>query len=126
MALVVPNEGEAEMLKRIVGQTNTDLVVRLFGNDITPDENSVFGDFVYTSVTAYGASNSLWVISGDPTEASYPQMSFVFEAGETVYGYFVHNAEGDKVLWAERFVDGPYVVPPTGGTVYVTPKIQLA
>ncbi len=132
MALLVPNTGEAEMLKRILNMTVTDpdIVVRLYTNNYTPIETTVIGDLTDATATGYGpitATPGSWSISGDPTEASHTEIEFIFTDGEpTVYGYFITNTADDTLLWAEEFVDGPYTIPAGGGSIFITPKIQLA
>jgi len=132
MALLVPNVGEAEMLKRILGQTTTDVVVKLYSNSYVPLETSVVGDFTENAEAGYASATltaASWTVAGDPTEASYAEQSFVFDAAAStanVEGYFITNVAGTIVLWAEKFSDGPYTIPTRGGTVFVIPKIQLA
>jgi len=131
MALLVPNSGEVEMLKRILGMVVTDssVVVKLYSNVLTPIESSVVGDFTecvdgnYSALTTVPAT---WNVAGDPTEASYVENKFIFAGAQTINGYYVTNAANDILLWAEKFVDGPYQLPVGGGSIFVIPKIQLA
>lgn len=127
MALLVPNEGEQEMLQRIL---DVDVKLKLFTNDKTPEEIDVLGD--YTEATAAGYAEKIlasasWSHSLDAGDAlaEYAEQDFVFTAGETVYGYFVTDNAGTKILWVERFTDAPYVIPAGGGTIKITPKIKL-
>lgn len=129
MALLVPNVGEKEMLERILNGTD-DLVLHLYGNtggDHVPAETDVVTSYDEVNTGGYGqkALTAPWVISGDPTEGSYPQVSFDFTGAATVYGYYVTNGDSSILLWAERFSDGPYNIPSGGGSVKITPKIQL-
>jgi len=132
MALVVPDSGEVEMLKRILNVTiaDPDVVLRLYTNDYTPIETSVVGSFTDATGAGYAPvtmTPATWTISGDPTEAIYSEIELAFTAAEpTIYGYFLTNTADNTLLWAERFVDGPYVIPAGGGSVFITPKIQLA
>lgn len=126
MALLVPNVGEVEMLQRILNGAD-DLVLHLFSVDKTPAEVDVVTSYTEVSTGGYAAKilTSVWTISGDPTEGSYPQVSFDFTGSATVYGYYVTNNNSSTLLWAERFSDGPYNIPSGGGSVKITPKIQL-
>jgi hypothetical protein len=133
MALVVSNVGEGEMLKRVLNITVTDndVVIRLYSNNYTPVEASVVGDFTEITATGYSAVTATpgnWVITeGDPTDASYPQTEFALSSAEPeVYGYYITNSAGDILLWSERFVDGPYVIGAGGGSIFITPKIELS
>lgn len=129
MALVVPDQGEVEKLSRMLNKSATgDVVLRLYTNNYTPIEGSVVGDFTDATAAGYAAktlTGSSWTIStvGNVSTAAYAEQTFTFTAGETCYGYFVTNAADDKVLWAELFTDGPYVIPAGGGDINVTPKI---
>jgi len=126
MALLVPNVGESEMLERILNGAD-DLVLHLFEVDHTPVEADVVTSYDEVSTGGYAsiALTSPWTISGDPTEGAYPQVSFDFTGAATVYGYYVTNGDNSILLWAERFSDGPYNIPSGGGSVKITPKIQL-
>ena len=133
MSLLVPNVGEVELLSRLLNKSATgDVILRLFTNDKTPAETDVVGDYTEASATGYAAktlTGSSWTVASDgggTTEGSYAQQSFDFTAAVTCYGYYVTNAAGAILLWAERFSDGPYTIPSGGGSVRVTPKIQLA
>jgi len=131
MALLVPNVGEEEMLKRIIGDVSGgDVTLHLYGDNITPTETDTVSS--YTELTGgNGYSKKVldgtWTISGDPTGASYPEYEFSFNSGtgETVYGYFVTDSTDTVLLWAERFSDAPYTIPTGGGSIFITPKIQL-
>jgi len=126
MALLVPNVGEKEMLERILNGID-ELVLHLFQVDHTPVEGDVSTS--YDEVDGGGYNQIIlsapWTVAGDPTEGSYPQVSFDFTGAATVYGYFVTDNLGSILLWAERFSDGPYNIPSGGGSVKITPKIQL-
>ena len=136
MALVVPNVGEEEFLKRILNITSdTQVFVKLFINDYVPIETSVAADFTESVDASYVtyipfeiAGNSWTITQGDPTEAVFNgtggDIDFPFASTETVYGYFLTNNTGN-LLWAERFTDGPYNILVDGGVVHVIPKMSL-
>ena len=132
MSLVVPDVGEALMLGRILNKTaQDDLRIYLYTNDFVPVEGTVISDLDEGTITHKVLTGASWSISGSPTEASYAEQEFVIGAGAgvSVYGFFITDATGvagTGLVWAERFTDGPYVVPAGGGSVFVTPKIQLA
>lgn len=135
MALKAVNIGEREILKKIVGDTGDTLWLRLFDNDVTPaegDTNNTYSESDGSGYTQIGLKGDSWTISteaGDTTHADYAQQTFTYSGGDTLYGYYVMEKsgyEGDSVvLMAEKFTDGPYTIPGGGGTVKITPKIQL-
>jgi len=132
MAFVVPNEGEREMLYRLLN--GNALSLRLFNVDKTPAEGDTYSEFSEANGTGYSAvllNSSSWVIQtdvGDTTYGTYPQTSFNFSGGDTIYGYYIStiSTAGDTVVYfAERFAGAPYVIPSTGGVIKVTPKVKL-
>lgn len=140
MALLAPNEGEVEILRRMVmahipvaGDT---LKLRLYKNNKTPAEGDTFLQYTQCNGTGYapialvGTSWTITTQTGDSSSASYAQQTFTFTAGtgDTSYGYYItsHYAAGDtRILWAEKYTDGPYVIPSGGGTIKITPRIVL-
>lgn len=131
MALLVPDVGEVEMLKRMLNYSATgNVVLHLYANSYTPVEGSVVGNFTECSASGYAAitlTGSSWSIatSSGVTTASYAAQTFSFSAAQVVYGYYVTNAAGTIVLWAELFASAPFNIPSGGGSVQVTPKLVL-
>jgi hypothetical protein len=134
MTLVVPNISEVIMLKLLVNkQSNGNLILRLFDNDVTPDESTPAPGAGpgpvettgtgYSSVTLTGSSWSVATVSGTTT-AQYAQQTFTFTTSVDIYGYYLVTSGGDLV-WIERFDGAPYSLPITGGVIQVTPKITL-
>jgi len=138
MALKATNQGELEMLARIVMKSSPGagdtLMLRLYDNDITPAEGDTFLTMSESDGAGYEAipmTAASWTIStggGDTTSATYAQQTFTYSGGDTLYGYYftTKTEGGDTILyWSERFSDGPYTIPGGGGTVKITPRIQL-
>lgn len=133
MTLLVPNVGAQEMLRRALNYSATgDVSLKLFTNDYTPVETSVVGSFTEAAWTGYAAKTltggSWTVTNADPSEASYAQQTYTSTAGSQNapnYGYYVTNAAGTVLIYAERFSDGPYTIVNNGDTISVTPKITL-
>lgn len=137
MPLVVVNEGEYEMLSRILnvsGLTLTDVVLRLYVNDVLPDETDTASTYTecttagYNSVTLEdGGPDGDWVLNTDGsgiTSATFDQIDFVLTDGPVdVYGYYVTDG-GGVLMWAERF-DTTASLGSGGGTISVTPYIEL-
>ena len=127
MALVVPNEGETEMLGRVL---DVDVKLKLYVNDLIPEESHVLSDLTESTGSGYSdktLATGSWSYDFDAGDAraSYPQQDFVFTGGETVYGYYITDLAETLILWVERFSDGPYIIPSGGGTIRVTPRIKL-
>lgn len=132
MTLLVPNNGEARMLKAIVNHTAPENpVLKLYTNNITPAETDTAGTYTeasgfgYAAITLTGAS---WTITeGAPSDASYAQQTFTFTGNlGNVYGYFIVQATSGIVLWSERFSDGPYSISNNGDQIKITPRIELS
>lgn len=133
MTLLVPNDGEDMMLQHIINKTAPEnLSLRLYKSNTTPSETDTavtytVADFTgYANITLTGAS---WTVTpGAPTEASYAQQTFsstAAQATQQVYGYYVVQVTSGKLMWAERFTDGPYPIANNGDQIKVTPKITL-
>ena len=132
MAGILVNEGEIEFLKRIVNKsTPTDLVLRLFINNVTPSETDTCSTYTECNITGYSAitlTGSNWTVTTDTDgkgKASYAEQTFSFSAGGIVYGYYVTNSDKTILFIAEAFSDGPYYIPPGGREIRITPAIKL-
>jgi hypothetical protein len=131
MTLLVPNNGEGDMLKAIVNHTAAEnLVLRLFTNNVTPGETDTAATYTEASGNGYAAitlTGSSWTITeGAPGDASYAQQTFTFTGAlGNVYGYFLTRATSGRIAWAEKFTDGPYNVVNNGDQIKITPKITL-
>lgn len=133
MPLLVPNNGEGDMLSAIVAKAAAEnLVLRLFKSNTTPAEGDVAATYTEADFTGYSPltlTASSWTITeGAPGSAGYPQVSFTSSAGaqnQNVYGYYLTRAISGRIAWAERFADGPYNIVNNGDQVKVTPQITL-
>ena len=131
MAVVVPNAAEDVMLQNILNKTAPqNQTLKLYTNNVTPGEGDTESAYTEASGNGYAAktlTGSSWSITpGAPSEASYAQQTWTFTGNlGNVYGYFVVQTTSGKIMWAERFSDGPYNVVNNGDTVSVTPKLTL-
>jgi hypothetical protein len=131
MALVLPNQGETIALEALVGKTaGQNLILKLYKNDITPGETDTESTYTVANFTGYSdqtltAAN--WTTTpGSPSDVTYPQCTFTSTAGsqnQPIYGYFLVQQSSGKLVWAERFSDGPYTIVNNGDAIKVTPKI---
>ena len=131
MPLVAPSQGKEIMVGAFVNKTApTNLKLKLFKNDLTPVVGTVIGDFTESDIAGYAAKDltgaSWTVATGTDTEGSFAEQEFTFTGAGSIYGYYVTNNDGSKVVWAERFSDGVHTFPSGGGTEKVTVKIQIA
>lgn len=134
MALVAPREGELLMLRYIVSRTAaTAPVLHLFTNDLTFDSNADgYSRGTFTAATQAGYTAFTLASLGWTTEfnsgncrAVYSETTFTFSTIVSVYGYFVTDVTGNTVLWAERFSGAPFNLPTNGGSIAVTPRVEL-
>ncbi|HWP59545.1 MAG TPA: hypothetical protein VNL14_16755 [Candidatus Acidoferrales bacterium] len=132
-ALLVPNQGEQIALEALVNKTAPqNLVLRLFKNNVTPAEGDTEANYTEADFTGYSAitlTGANWTVTtGAPSEASYAQQTFsssANQAAQNIYGYYLTQVTSGKLVWAERFTDGPYPIANNGDQIKVTPKITL-
>ena len=130
MGLVIPNEGEAEMIRRLLNASPPDdLILRLYENNISPTESDIVSTYTECSAGGYSPaslSGASWSVNTDGngiTSATYPQQDFNLTSSITIYGYFITNNSGTTLMWAKDF-SSPQIIE-TSGTVSVTPYIEL-
>ena len=131
MTLLVPSNGEGDAAAAFVGKrTLSDLVLRLFTNNITPSETDAADSYTeaagydYSPITLPGAN---WTVTeGAPTNAAYAQQIFTFTGAlGNVYGYYMTRSTGGRIALAERFTDGPYNIVNNGDKSKITPQISF-
>ena len=132
MAAVVPNVEEQRILEDYL---RDGVLVRLYSNDVTPSETSTVASFTEVAGGGYEfqSVNSLaWVYTqGNPTEATAPQVEFIFTgattAPGTIYGYYLVSPVTGLLLAAERFAGSvlPYV-PVAGSRIRLNPVVQAS
>jgi len=131
MTLVVPNQGEIISLEAFVGKTaGQNLKLCLFKSNTTPAETDTEALYTKADFTGYDditltAAN--WVSTGgDPSHIDYAQQIFSSSAGsqsQNVYGYHFLQVTSGKLVWAERFSDGPYQIVNNQDAVKITPVL---
>lgn len=128
MSLVLCNQAETLALQYLL---NRNLTVKLFENNKTPAETDTEADYTEATFTGYAAKTLTYAnwnfTPGAPSAATYnAAQTWTSSAGSQdkyAYGYFVVQAADGKLLWAERFSDGPYHIVNNGDTVTLTPAI---
>lgn len=133
MTLLVPNNGEGDMLSAVVAKAAAEnLVLRLFKSNTTPAETDTAATYTEATFTGYAAETltaASWVVTeGAPGDATYPQVTFTSTADQTaepIYGYYLTRVTSGRIAWAERFPAGPYSIANNGDAIKVTPIITL-
>jgi hypothetical protein len=130
MALVIPNQSEADSLEVFVNKLEPeDIILRLFTNDVTPGDSTTATDFTEASGSGYAAitlTGAGWdsAIEGNPSTITHPEQTFTLTGAlDPLYGYYMTRAVSGRIVGAGRFDDGPYTIPSGGGSVTVTPTI---
>lgn len=110
---VIPNEAELYLLR--FGLAGADVWhVRLYKNDLTPDPDTVVGDFdeadydgyddqdwTITPVTTDGVGRA--VLQGTLKEFNGPPD----EVAQDIYGWYVTNGLSNAVMMCSRFASAP-------------------
>lgn len=140
MALVVPNQGEQIMLGLITGKVQysntTNLVIKLFTNNVTPNEQTNTASFTEASFSGYSNINlpgSSWTVStnttSNTTSASYAAIRFILSGTQpssiNVYGYYVTYGANGSVMWADRFPSAPLSIINDQDQIEFSPYIEL-
>lgn len=129
MSLVVPDAGELPMLNAIVSALT--LRLRLFTNNITPNQASVIGDFTEATFNGSAAQTptlgAATTVSHKATVVDSATRTFTKTAGgasETVYGYYLTDASATICYWAERF-PAPISIASTGDAISILLQLTL-
>lgn len=134
MALVVPNVGEGIWLKAVVNHTPPqNLVLRLYQNDVDPQEADGAEDYEEADFTGYRPillRGPDWVVEeGKPSSATMKRQ--VFTATEdraepqTIYGYFVTQVKSGLLVSAERLSNAPVAILFRNDTIAITLQLTL-
>lgn len=129
--VIFPNAAEVKALQRVL---DTNVTLKLFSNNLTPDEATTTGSFTEVVGGGYAAKTLVvanWVITpGAPGVALYAVQAFNFtgvtNAPGTIYGYYVVDTDG-VTLWCERFEASvlPYS-PAADSVVNITPRLEAS
>ena len=114
------------MLKSIVEDR---LTICLYSNAYTPDKDSSTDSFVEVEGGGYSKKlleSSNWkIIKEEKVRIEHPEVTWKFQTtvGQ-VYGYYVKDIN-NQLVWAERFVNGPYDIDTFGDSIAVTPSLTI-
>lgn len=129
MSLIVPSISDILILEFIFGKKQSPLsqTLRLFQNNYVPTKRTVISDLIEVTKNGYNPiilNQSDWTIGtiSSITTSTYLEQEFVIEENATIYGYYITvNVDSEeKLLWVERFSNGPYDIPSSGGSVNIS------
>jgi len=118
MEIIYPNDAEKVWLEHLLNvATPADQVLRLYVNDVTPDESTLFSLLVEASGGGYiekSITGVLWGVSSDiggKARAIYANQLFTFTgplaSGATIYGWYLTKEGFDTILAVKR-LDNPF------------------
>lgn len=149
MALLLPHEGEVQLLTDLLGGGSLEnWSLRLFNSNITPAETDTASTYTAheTAFTGYSAKtltrsigSSTWntpvsqAPSGSPAWSSNsqvahsqygssPQQWTCTGTGDTIYGYFVTGVTSTKLIFAEKFSASRTLA--NGDSLSITPVFE--
>jgi hypothetical protein len=137
MALVVPDVGEVELLKRLLyanaGSENWTLKLRT--DAVTPAESDVAGTYTEATFTNYTTKTitstqaaGTWAVpstaTGTTSSTYGTTLSWTAGSSQTITGYLVVGATSGTLLFAENFASSKPLS--NGDTLNLTPKFELA
>ena len=133
MGLVVPDEGEIELLRKmLIDLTDTEAYsLRLYQNNYAPSSSTTATDFTEADFDGYAP------ITFNRTDWATPTIDIYSEANttapqqawtcgtftNTIWGYYVLGNTSGKVLWAEKFAASRILNNNT--VLHVTPNFTL-
>ena len=135
MALKVPNEGELQLLdKMLLDALSVDenYILKLYRVNRTPGDTDTTSNYTEANFTAYASKtltrarwNAASTVSGKAESTYGTQQSWTSgTAGNTIFGYYIVAATSNKLLWAEKF--GTPRVLAESDVLNLTPKFTLA
>ena len=111
--LVVPQSGAKVLLEEALDGLTADVDVHLYKNDMAPTVFSELTDFEEADYDGYAEETvtpASWPVfnQGLGVVAVGPGIVFTPTGGTTdnvIYGYYVTDTTGTRLLWAERFAE---------------------
>jgi hypothetical protein len=112
--IVVTQAGAQVLLEKGLDGLTATVDVHLYQNDYAPDPGTVLADFTeadysgYTEETITPASWPIFFQGISQVVAVGPGIVFTPNAStiaNVIYGYYVTDSTGTRLLWAERFAE---------------------
>lgn len=134
MPIVAPNQGLPDLLAWLLVSTSTppDLVLTLWVNDLTPDQETVFVDLdraTFGGFTERLMNRSAWTapaVAADHAVSTWGTVPFEWTVAadpQTVYGWAAYEPFSEHLIFVERF-DTPRALA-VGGVFGVLPRVTL-
>lgn len=131
MALVITDTGKNLSLSYLTGKVSSteEMYLKLYTNDVDPTSSTTVNDLTYLAdgngYTAVNLVGTSWSVTD--AVASYPTQTWNFTgAVGNVYGYGIVTETSNVLIFAERFLDGPYNVLSNGDIINVAVSISLS
>lgn len=115
MLMVIPDEGKLKWLYWALctaGGDLEDFTLRLFQNNITPDDDTVLADFTEATFGGYAAVAITRAAMGAPAISSHvaystksvaPVFTCTSGSAQTVYGWYLESNTSHKCVATQRF-----------------------
>jgi hypothetical protein len=112
--IVVPQAGAQVLLEKGLDGLTAAVAVHLYQNDFAPAPGTVLADFTEADYSGYAAQTvtpATWpvffqgisqVVAVGPGLVFTPTASTI---ANVIYGYYVTDSGGTRLLWAERFAE---------------------
>lgn len=132
MALVLQDEGLKRKLEDCRAAWNASaLKMHLYKTNVTPTTASVVGNFTECDFAGYAAQDIItWgaaSVTSHVAKITAAANTFTRSstgAAQNIYGYFITNAAGSLLYWAELDPSAPRTVTNIGDSVTVTAVMQ--
>lgn len=131
MSVIVPIVSDIQILGEMLGAQSFRL--KLFQNNYTPVVGSVLASFTEATFSGYAAgiiTAGGWTapVNDGTGRAISNNALFTFSnttgaIGNNIYGYFVTDAGGTKLYWAERFGVAPVDMMTAGKVLNIIPVL---
>lgn len=132
MTLKVPDVTLIASLDDLMEGRYLNAKIKLYKNDITPDETSELADFTEANFSGYAEQtlvpDGTAAIVDGKAQQSFDDAVFSHDGGATpndIFGYFVVDSTETDLLWAERYASAPATLNGSGQTYTVEPVLTL-
>lgn len=135
MTLVFCSSGESRILDLLLNKTTQeDYLLALFTNSFVPGKPTGLGSLAEATGGGYARATmpnpSSWSVvasnANGLAQATYPQRSWTFTASiGNIHGYYFVGSTSGRLIYAEKFTDGPYSIVRSGDIINITPSIVV-
>lgn len=123
MAGIWADQGVQDELDAMKGNSPLSTAkLRLYKNNVTPTNATVLADLTEADFSGYAAQTLVWgasSITAHIAEAAAATLSFTISSGtQNIYGWYVTNSAGTRLLSVERDPSAPVAMDASGLNVY--------